>query len=228
MCFSAEASFAASTIIGLTGVLTLKRNPSRLLFFLAAIPVLFAIQQFAEGLLWLQLNHNWTRDQLYNYAKIIYLTFAFLIWPVWVPLSVLIPEKTLWRRNLIYLILACVITLSAINLFFALRQEISIQIIGHSLQYSGRLPSQTLIYPLIILLPCFISSLKNIWIFGLLIAMSYVTAHYFYSSAFVSVWCFFSAVVSLMIYKIIQNNSLALEENICAPIKVPTNNTTKN
>ena len=56
MCFSATASFAAAGVLGTIGVATLRhvREPRSLLF--ASVPMLFAVHQFAEGMVWLGLN----------------------------------------------------------------------------------------------------------------------------------------------------------------------------
>ena len=56
MCFSASASFSAAALLLGIGALTLRsalatRQPRALLF--AAIPILFAIQQLIEGVIWL-------------------------------------------------------------------------------------------------------------------------------------------------------------------------------
>lgn len=211
MCFSAEASFTAAAVLGAMGATTLKNSSSRSQFFLAAIPILFAIQQLAEGMLWLQLTNQWENGASYH-AKKIFLIFAFLIWPIWIPLALACIEKVAWRRHLITLNLACGILLALLNLSYAMQQDISVQIINHSLQYIGKAPSQTILYPLIVLLPCFLSSVKNVWIFGVLIAFAYGVADYYYATTFVSVWCFFSAIVSLFIYKVIKNDQVGFEK----------------
>jgi hypothetical protein len=131
--------------------------------------------------------------------------FAFLIWPVWIPLAMLLVEKINKRKNLLYLNLAFGIALSAFNLISAIQHPITVNIVNHSLQYLGNAPSQMFLYPLVVLAPNFISSIKNMWIFGVLIVLGYFLAEYYYSITFISVWCFFAAIVSLFIYKIIKD-----------------------
>ena len=55
MCFSASASFGAGIVISTIGVVTLKKVSSPAHYYFALIPLFFAIQQFAEGFLWLAL-----------------------------------------------------------------------------------------------------------------------------------------------------------------------------
>ena len=52
MCFSAGASFSAGVVLSVIGVATIRivKHPSQLLF--ACIPIIFAVQQISEGVLW--------------------------------------------------------------------------------------------------------------------------------------------------------------------------------
>jgi hypothetical protein len=213
MCFSTEASFTTAFILGVTGYASLKNISSCSQFFLAAIPLLFAIQQLAEGFVWIQLNRQLESNAFFMSVHSIFLAFAFLVWPIWIPLSLALLEKIKWRRSLMCLDLACGIVLSIINLSYGMKQHVSVQIVHHSLQYLGDAPSQPLLYPFIVLLPCFLSSMKNMWVFGSLVALGYIVANYFYTMSFVSVWCFFAAIVSLVIYKIVKDNFLPSEKN---------------
>lgn len=56
MCFSMEASFGASALLLGTGVAAAIKATSSPQRMLALIPLLFSVQQFAEGWLWLGLN----------------------------------------------------------------------------------------------------------------------------------------------------------------------------
>ena len=53
MCFSASASFIAGTSLSAVGVAALRNTKARSEQPLAAIPLLFGIQQLAEGVIWL-------------------------------------------------------------------------------------------------------------------------------------------------------------------------------
>jgi hypothetical protein len=205
MCFSTEASFIAAILLATTGGLTLITTTSRSQFLLAAIPLLFALQQFSEGFVWLHFSHHGSNSLFIN-AQRAFLTFAFFIWPIWIPLSLAIIEHAAWRRLLLFILLYCGFGLSLLNLSYAVQEEISVQVVNHSLQYMIHVPKQALIYPLIVILPCFLSSLKNMWIFGILVMVGYIVAESFYRQNFVSVWCFFAAIISLSIYKILKDN----------------------
>jgi hypothetical protein len=206
MCFSAEASFTAAAILTVAGVITFKNTTSRNQFFLAAIPLLFAVQQFFEGLIWLHLTRSIGSASFFLIEQGIYLFFAFLVWPVWSSLSLLAVEKIRWRRLFLIFIFLCGCTLSVINYAYGVAEPVSVLIVKHSLQYIGHVPDQKIMYPAIVLIPLFISSLKNVWGFGILVIVSYLLAEYAYTVNFVSAWCFFGALVSLFVLKIIKDN----------------------
>ena len=98
MCFSATASFSAGVVLTVIGVATIKKvqHPSQILF--ASIPLLFAIQQIAEGILWLTLpNPAYLPTQVsFTY---IFLFFAQVVWPLWVPMAILLLEKEDLRKR---------------------------------------------------------------------------------------------------------------------------------
>ena len=99
MCFSATASFSAGALLLGIGTLTLRsaratRQPRALLF--AAIPMLFAIQQLIEGVIWLTFTDELPRlNAVMTHA---YSFFSHVLWPVVVPLAVVLMEPNRWRR----------------------------------------------------------------------------------------------------------------------------------
>ena len=73
MCFSATASFVASGALSALGVATLRATQRKAEIPFATIPLLFGIQQFVEGVLWLsfrfdapQLNEAMTQFRAAN------------------------------------------------------------------------------------------------------------------------------------------------------------------
>src|ERR1044071_4197500 len=112
MCFSANASFIAGSVLATTGVLTLRKvkSPKHILF--AAIPLIFSVQQFTEGFVWLSLSDP--GGQAWRSIPItIFLFFAHVAWPVWVPLSVFTLEKNPQRGKILLGMLLIGIAVSA-------------------------------------------------------------------------------------------------------------------
>jgi hypothetical protein len=84
----------------------------------------------------------------------------------------------------------------------------------HSINYSFFVPwrssihipvSAATLYALTILVPLFISSHRLIMIFGGLVASSMLLASAAYGYAYVSVWCFFAAALSLYLVFMIRH-----------------------
>lgn len=99
MCFSASASFGAGFVLAVIGVATIKKtqHPSQLLF--ASIPLIFGVQQIAEGILWLTLpNPDYVNTQkIFTY---VFLFFAQIVWPIWVPIAIMLLEKNATRKTM--------------------------------------------------------------------------------------------------------------------------------
>jgi len=75
MCFSAQASFTASAIIIATGAVCVKKSTTAPQGILACIPLIFGIQQFTAGILWLSLSHP-EMQRWNNLATHIFLLFC--------------------------------------------------------------------------------------------------------------------------------------------------------
>jgi hypothetical protein len=217
MCFSAGASFAGGVIISSIGVATVKkaRKSSQIVF--ASIPLLFGIQQFAEGILWLTLPDPDPR--LYYLRKIctyIFMITAQVIWPLMVPLSVLSMEKNRKRRKLLAPLLACG---AIVSLYYAVCQlflHINPRIEGYHVLYKTDFPESLsnpvfLIYLIACITPLFISSNRKMRIMAILMMLSCLLAAIFYKEYLTSVWCFFAALISGVIYWILADSQKAFE-----------------
>src|SRR5687768_16565317 len=99
MCFSAEASFAAGAILLGIGVVSLNKAVSGPQRVLAGIPLLFSIQQFDEGILWLTFS-NPAYMHWWQPAILTFLFYAQVVWPVFVPLSMTLIEKDPFRKRI--------------------------------------------------------------------------------------------------------------------------------
>ena len=116
MCFSATASFTAGAFLAGVGTPTLKSvgRPRELPF--AAIPLLFAIQQLSEGVIWLTFRYE--APQLNVAMTYLYSFFSHVLWPVYVPVAVLLMEPSKWRRRALLVFVVAGITVGAYLLYF--------------------------------------------------------------------------------------------------------------
>src|SRR5262245_59138830 len=101
MCFSAEASFTAGTmLIGAGGYCVLAAwRKRKALTPLALAPALFGMQQLAEGFVWLGLLHD--EVALTRTGALWFLFFALAFWPFWIPLCAFSAEtRPRWKLGL--------------------------------------------------------------------------------------------------------------------------------
>jgi hypothetical protein len=198
MCFSAPVSLISSGVLVLAGtgsMLKAKKN----MRYVAAVPFIFAIQQFLEGMQWIAINSG-AAALVIGY---LFLFFAFLVWPVYIPLTVYLNEKNKQRRKIIkyFLIIGSLIT---VYLFAALySQPMNIAVVIRSICYDINFPLRTFVGILYVLILCgslFLSSDKYFRFFGLLMFVSSMFSWFVFKTTFTSVWCFFSAVLSVLIY----------------------------
>jgi hypothetical protein len=198
MCFSATASFTASFSLSVLGIATLTQTTSKNQLLLAAFPLLFASQQLLEGIIWLTLDDKLTR--LHLIATYGFLGFATGLWLIFCPFSVYLLEDHLCRKRLI-LGLATIGFIEGIYLFSSVVRHgvISTNHSGNLLYDLNFIPFYDIckyLYLLVISLPFLISSKKLLVLFGVLAIISFILADQFYQVTFVSVWCFFAAILS--------------------------------
>ena len=116
MCFSAGASFVGGVIITGFGVATIREvhKPAQLIF--ASIPLFFGVQQIVEGCLWLTLPDT---DYVIIQKIITYffLIMAQVLWPLLIPVSVLLMEKNKKRIRILRILLGLGISLSLYYMF---------------------------------------------------------------------------------------------------------------
>jgi hypothetical protein len=216
MCYSAGASFAAGVVISAVGVVVVRgvREPSQRLF--AIIPFLFAIQQFAEGCLWLNLQSN-DYEIFKSICNYVYLITAQVIWPVIIPLSVLLMEEDSKRRMILRTLLFAGIALSLYYGFYLLTSNVTSEILNcHILYTIDSLKTLALpiflFYLAITVAPLFISSVKRMYLMGILMILSLAVAVFFFRVHLTSVWCFFAALISMVILWILRFNGAFFEK----------------
>ena len=207
MCFSATASFSSGVVLSIIGITSIRKAPMTSQVPFAAIPFIFAIQQFSEGFVWL----SFTNPGYYGWQPVssyIFLSFAHVVWPVWVPIAVLLLEKNIKQRNLLYLLSGCGIVLGYSYAYSLVNYPLSVNIDGHHVQYNLKYPSvlfalTTVFYGLATIAPAFISTVKRMKWLAIFITISYIATFILYNEYIISVWCYFAAVLSIVIYWII-------------------------
>jgi hypothetical protein len=210
MCFSASASFSAASVLTVIGVVSIKKANHSSQYAFAFIPLIFAFQQFSEGFLWLNLIEGGNL-KIVKIATYSFIFFAQLFWPVWVPFSIYLIETNSKQKGILKVLIASGILVSLYLLYCLIKIGAEAQIIEYHIAYIQKYPLYLrafviAFYATSTVVPLFISSIKNMWILGLSILISYLISVYFYHQNSLSVWCFFSSIISIGIYLIIRFN----------------------
>lgn len=224
MCFSATASFGASAVLGVIGIVSVAKARTKPQRVFGSIPLLFAVQQFTEGMLWLSLKDP-ALASAQSFFTYTFLVFAMVVWPFWIPFSIWLLEKDAKRKKIIkgfvwmgtfvavgvgvvlFSYPVEVITpfcptcpasaapaLSHLHYEFAIPQLVKNLIVAFSVLYIAA----TIITP-------FLSSIKKMKWLGIVFLASYLFAINFYNGFVISVWCFFAALLSFVVWWIIMD-----------------------
>jgi len=200
MCFSATASFTASAVLGAIGTASLIKTKDRKLWPLAIVPVIFAIQQFIEGLLWLSLNGH---PEFTLPLTHLFLFFALLFWPVYFPIVAFLLEPNKIRKIILSVFCAGGAAVGVLFYISFWLHPASAQVVNQCLYYPTPVTFPILLgylYVLVTVGSGAVSSRPIFKIFSLLILISSLITWIVYSFNFISVWCFFAAIISAILY----------------------------
>ena len=200
MCFSATASFTAGAALLGIGAVTVSRARGRAELPFALIPALFGVQQLIEGALWLTFPDKAPHaNSVLTYA---YSFFSHVLWPVYVPIAVLLLEPEAWRRKLLAGIALAGAAVGLYLLYFLVTEPITSEVVGRHISYVSPhfyvVPVMTL-YVLATCVSSLVSSCNTIRWFGVATFVALLAAYAFYAFWFISVWCFFAAVLSMIV-----------------------------
>jgi hypothetical protein len=200
MCFSATASFIAGVSLSAFGLATMKKAKQKNEIPFAMIPLLFGIQQIIEGMLWLSFRID---APLLNVS----MTYAFslfshVLWPIFVPFAIGSMEAVAWRRKVISIFQIIGVAVGLYLLYFIVRFPVTSEVDENIVYISPhfyKVPVM-LLYLAPTCVASFFSSHRIINLFGVLAFLLFIVAYWFYTVALFSVWCFFSAILSFVIY----------------------------
>lgn len=139
MCFSASASFGAGAVLTVISVASIKKTNTTPHLLFASIPFVFGVQQITEGILWLSLpNSGFVYTQ--KIFTHIFLFFAQIVWPLWVPIAILRLEKKN-TRTFIQKALVGAGAIAGLYLAYCLiNYHVEAKIIGHHIIYIQNYP----------------------------------------------------------------------------------------
>lgn len=228
MCFSAAVSYSAAAVLTATGCYAVQqagRLNAPYWRLWALVPVFFGIQQAFEGRVWQLLNAGDPSATLpFAYG---FHFFSHFLWLWWLPLaSYLVEPETIRKRVFAgFTLIGAALGTLAFSVMLLHPEWMTVGIREHSISYRFSVPYRSAIhlpikpaaiYALVILVPLLFSSYRELRVFGWLAALFSVLTAQFYGYAYVSVWCFFAAVLSLYLVHTIRKYSDHPEPGVLA------------
>jgi hypothetical protein len=220
MCFSSSASFVVAVVLLPLGAGTVRYCQEQErgdLLPLALTPLFFSVQQALEGLVWLGLEPGGP-EWLVHPAALGYLFFAYGFWLAWMPWCVLRlnphAPTPLRRYGLRILLVLGLLFGTGLCLPLALDGALlQPAVVNGSIDYQTTLLADRWVnlavgstaYGVIVVGPLLLSASGRLRVFGAGILGAFLVSHLSYSYAFASVWCFFSALLSVSLYWILRD-----------------------
>jgi hypothetical protein len=201
MCFSASASFVAGTSLLAAGAVTVRKAQRKEELPFAAIPLLFGVQQLIEGVIWLTFRFD--APALNPAMTLLYSLFSHVLWPIYVPLAVLLLEPVRWRTTALAAFLAAGLGTGLYLLVSMFRFPIVSRATGSHIEYDS---PHFFIGPVIAgylaatCISMLFSSHKAVKLFGAAALLSFVASYTIYAKWFFSIWCFFAAILSGIVF----------------------------
>jgi len=212
MCFSPEASLVASAFLAIMSIANFVKIKyqglvSRKKMALLLVPVGFAVQQLCEGLVWLSLLHNYSTLTL-NIATYGFMFFAFIFWPAYIPWCMCYLETNEIRKDVLNGFSWIGSVLALILLLRLMYYGVVAQLANCHIMYNSGMADWSVItiimmvmYLLVTVGSLLVSSFPGMRKLGVLVGFAYLVAYLFYLNFLISVWCFFAAIISLVLYR---------------------------
>ena len=209
MCFSAPASFIAGTPLTAIGVAALRKTEARSEIPFAMIPLLSGIQQLIEGVIWLTFSND--APMLKQTMTYVYSGFSHVLWPIYVPFAMGLMEAVQWRRKVFLAFGVVGVAVGLYLLYYIVVTPMVAEVVGSHIVYDSPhfyLIPVMILYIVATCISCFFSSHGFVKLFGSLMLLSFIASYIVHVMALVSIWCFFAAVLSLLVYLHLRFRSL--------------------
>jgi hypothetical protein len=201
VCFSAEADFVSGAVIGAIGVATLSQVEKPREIPLAVLPLAFALHQIAEGFVWQDLDGGATRTT--GPAVYLYLLFAWVFLPVFVPFAIMLLEPSGHARRRLAGFVAVGAVASAYLAVSLLTGDVSAHSGGNVVLYGGGGRYADAATALYIIATCgapLCSRHRTIVWFGIANIVAVAVIAVVQGEGLTSIWCSWAAIVSVLIF----------------------------
>jgi hypothetical protein len=201
VCFSPQADVAAAIVIGGAGVDALRHVDHRARWPLALLPILLAGHTLDEAFVWWGLRGA-VGDTVQTVATAIYLGFAFVVLPVYVPLAVLVSERVPARRRIEIVTLIAGVVCSVGLAAALIAGPVTVRPDHHHVVYSVDLWAGSAIVVLYLLSTCgalVVSGRPFLRWFGAANLGAVLLLAWIETDAVTSLWCAWAATTSIAV-----------------------------
>lgn len=193
----------------MVGVNAIRKVRIRKDLFIACIPLLFALQQLTEGLLWVALEQGEIPEAQFWLANL-YGIFIGVIWPFYAPFALYQSEADNRIRKVMASLLVAGLGLAAYTIIGLINEPITAHIVNDSIRYEHDVEAQQFVLTMYLFATCapfILASDRYLNITGMALTLGFIVAFLAYRETFASIWCFFAAVASALIYFYVANSN---------------------
>ena len=199
MCFSAQADLVGGVVVSGIGIDVLRHVKGRRRYLpMAALPMMLGLHQIDEAFVWWGLQGH-VGSAVGTAATWIYLLFAFVVLPVYVPVAALCIETDRRRRRAMQPFIVLGVVVAVVLLAAMLRGPVRAEL-GHlHLGYSTDLRAGGCVGGLYVVATCgalLVSSHRDIAVFGVLNLIAVLVLAKLALDGFASLWCGWAASCS--------------------------------
>jgi hypothetical protein len=202
MCFSPQADLVGGIVLGAIGLdvaRNVRRRRDHLAF--AALPLLFAFHQLTETFVWWGLQGHVSAG-VGHVATWLYLLFAFVLLPTYVPLAIRALEPPGRRRVVMTGFAGLGAAISLLLLIAMLSGPVTARLGDAHVAYDIKLHAGFLITAGYVVATCasaVFSGYRQIAIFGVINLVAVIVIARLTIDGFASVWCGWAALTSIAI-----------------------------
>ena len=199
MCFSPQADLVGGIVIGAIGVDAVRHVQKRHGHVaLATLPLLLGVHQIIEAFVWWGLQGHVPHD-LERVALWAYLLIAFVVLPIFVPVSVLLNEPLQRRRRAMIPLVMLGVAVSGILFATMVRGPVNVRLRPYHLAYSIELHHGGFVVAFYVMAICgtlLLSSSRRVITFGVVNLVAVAVIAWLTIDGFASVWCGWAAISS--------------------------------
>lgn len=204
MCLSSTASFVVAAVLAVAGIASIAKIRHQREILFAAIPIILALQAATEGFIWLSFDNS-AFSVIKERLAYFFLFVSESVWPIWIPLSLLLMERGKARSILLLALLAVGLFTSVYLAFYLLTYDVEARVLDGQIFYIQHLHSphnvvSSLPYLSATILPFFVTGIRSMRWFGVIVLLPCLFISILLDYQRASIWCFLAAVISGFVY----------------------------